>query len=150
MRKFSSKIIFLFMIFPIFSCSPSKFHNNQEQDLMIKVQASRGYMISPVALYNENESLLLEGNVNNINQIDEIVRGHVDITMIASENKISVMTADLQNISTKNISIKPSTFLIREHRLKKSFFSCNLPSALPRGSVIQVVYDQTDHQHKKD
>lgn len=149
MEKFNSKIIIVFIVFLAMGCSSSKFYSNDGQNVRIEVQSSKGYVISPIALYKKNEIFLLEGNVNNANQIDDDVRGHVDIAMITPGNEISVATANLKNISVVSKAIKTSSLYIRERKLRKSFFSYNLSSTLPRGSVIQIKYDPSEHQHKE-
>jgi len=134
MKKKTLKNLFVLMILAacmtVWACASNRANLLKDGKVKLECIPSKSYYISHVDVYQNDDKLVLHGNVKRRCHSDTET-GHVDITIVTPEGEI------LEQISTL---YKPRIIPTRKMHRRTSYFNVCLSTIPPTGSIVRVVY----------
>jgi len=143
MRARDLRKLFVLMIVSIsmtgLGCASNRVNLIKKGTVTLERIPSKGYYVSHVDVYQNDNELVLHGNVKRRTH-SNTVTGHVDITIVSPDGEI------LGEIST---SYRPRIILRRRLRKCTSYFTVSLSIVPPKGSIVRVAYHKDSKPDKK-
>ncbi|MBW1851607.1 MAG: hypothetical protein JRJ15_09280 [Deltaproteobacteria bacterium] len=134
MKARDLRILFVLMIVSIsitgLGCASNGVNLIKNGAVTLERIPSKGYYISHVEVYQNDNELVLHGNVKR-RPHSNTGTGHVDIAIVSPDGEI------LEEIIT---SYRPRIISKRRLRKCKSYFIVSLSIVPPKGSIVRVAY----------
>lgn len=130
-QKTRVAIIFLTGIFVLYGCTAGRVNLISSGVVSIERMPAKDVYISSAYVFQEEDQIIIYGEVNNRSPFGVIIRGHVDITILDADKKIikqvSALVIPHSSVREKRIR-QPSTFMVWVRIIP------------PEGAVVRIEY----------
>lgn len=135
--KTIKRIFSAFCLIAVTGCMATRVNLRDSGDVQVKFNVPNDISISAVP-YESEGNLIVLGTVSRspISVVD--VNGHVDIKIINPEGEL---------VSEWQVHLKRLPAI--RHKTNPGSFSFSIPGVPPRGSIVDVKYDNTSHEHSE-